>query len=417
MDIVTLTLLAIGLILFFGFFSEFTFKKTGIPDVLFLIVLGFVIGPHVFNFVTPASLANIAPVFTTFTLLFLLFDGAFNINLASLIKEFSSSFLLTIFNFVISSVVITIIMYLFHFPLSISLIAGFALGGVSSAFVIPVLKQMNVKPKIFSLLSLESALTDVFCIVFALTVIEFIRIGGGFGFQKTLSQLVALFAVGAVVGIVAGIIWTILVIKVFKEHNYMITIAYIIIIYVLAQFLQGNGAIATLFFGLVLNNSKQLTSIFSGITSNVSEKKLKKKNIIKGDLGKSVTTRSEEFFYHQVSFLLKTFFFVYVGVLIDLTDLRALLIGVIITVVLLFTRRASWLLTKKDEPQDRKLVNSIFARGLAAAAIAQIALQQGVPFGDQLSKIVYVVITGTIISSSVMMFFVKRKLPKIKFVK
>ena len=192
----------------------------------------------------------------------------------------------------------------------------------------------------------------------------------------------------------------------------MINFAYIIIIYVLAQFLQGNGAIATLFFGLVLNNSKQLTSIFTGITKNVSKKELKKKNVVKGDLGTSVTTRSEEFFYHQVSFLLKTFFFVYVGLLIDLTDKRALLIGGIITVVLLFSRQASWILTKKEEKEDRMLVNSGFARGLAAAAIAQIALQEGIAFGDSLTKIVYVVITGTILLSSISIFFVKRKMPK-----
>ncbi len=410
MDLVTLILLAISLILFFGFFSEFTFRKIGIPDVLFLIILGFVMGPHVLDFVTPASLASIAPIFTTFTLLFLLFDGAFNINLTSLIKEFSSSFLLTVFNFFVSSVIITIIMYLFKFPLSVSLVTGFALGGVSSAFVIPVLKQMKIKPRIYSLLTLESALTDVFCIVFALTVLEFMRIGGNFGFQKTLSQLVSLFAVGAIVGIVAGIIWTILVIKVFKEHNYMITIAYIILIYVLAQFLQGNGAIATLFFGLMLNNSKQLTSITAGLVKRVPKRK--RKDIIKGGLGVAATTHSEEYFYHQVSFLLKTFFFVYIGVLIDLSDTRALLIGGIIAVVLLFARRASWVLTKKDAPGDRKLIDSIFARGLAAAAIAQIAVVQEIVFADTVAKIVYVVITGTIILSSLNVFVVKRSMPK-----
>ena len=50
-------------------------------------------------------------------------------------------------------------MYIFSF--SISILTGFALGGVSSAFVIPVLKGMGIKSKIYSLLTLESALTDV----------------------------------------------------------------------------------------------------------------------------------------------------------------------------------------------------------------------------------------------------------------
>jgi potassium/hydrogen antiporter len=412
MDIVTIILLGISLILFFGYLSEFTFRKLGIPDVLFLIILGVVIGPHGFGWVVPAQLATVAPIFTTFTLLFLLFDGAFNINLRSLLLEFSQSFILTIFNFVLSSITIMAIMLVFKFGFAASLFTGFALGGVSSAFVIPLLKQMNIKPKLYSLLTLESALTDVFCIVFALTVIEVVKLGG-FGLQKTFAQITSLFAVGAVVGIVAGIIWIYLVLRVIKEHNYMVTIAYVILVFVLAQFLKGNGAIATLFFGLMLNNSKQLSTITKEIVHNNSqilEKKKRKKKITKTKgPEQQVTTRSEQHFYHQISFFLKTFFFVYIGLLIDLSHGYALLIGGIISVAMLFVRRASWVLTRKEPKEDRGLVNSIFARGLAAAAIAQIALQEGINHAATINKIIYVVITGTIVLSSIMVFIDKYK--------
>src|SRR3989304_4201415 len=95
---VTLILLGLSLILLFGFLAEFIFKKLNIPDVLFLIVLGFALGPYGLAYVQPADVAAIAPVFTTFTLLFILFDGAFSISLSSLVKEFAPGFLLTIFN-------------------------------------------------------------------------------------------------------------------------------------------------------------------------------------------------------------------------------------------------------------------------------------------------------------------------------
>ena len=145
MDVVII-LLAASLILFFGLFSEFLFRKIGVPDVLLLLILGFVLGPTVLGYVQPESIAIFAPVFTTFTLLFLLFDGAFNINLTSLVREFSQSFILTLFNFVVSSLIVSIVMLVSGFSILISLLTGFLLGGVSSAFVIPVLKQMNIKP-------------------------------------------------------------------------------------------------------------------------------------------------------------------------------------------------------------------------------------------------------------------------------
>jgi len=415
MDVI-IVLLAVSLILFFGFFAEFVFRRFSIPDVLFLIILGFIIGPHVLGYITPDSLVRVAPVFTTFTLLFLLFDGAFSIHLSSLIREFSHSFVLTIFNFFISACVITLIMWLAGYQFLISLLTGFLLGGVSSSFVIPILKQVKIPEKLYSLLTLESALTDVFCIVFSLTVIEIFKLGS-FGFQQTFSQLVSLFAVAGMIGIAAGIVWIILILRVFKERNYMMTIAYLIIVYVLTELLQGNGAIAALFFGLMLKNSRQLSTIVGGITHHQLQAKNKSKNGPHKSgkfIGIAATTPSEEFFYHQVSFLLKTFFFVYVGVLINISDWKALLIGIIISVVLMFSRMASLLLTRKMEDDYKNLVNSIFARGLAAAAVAQLAIQAGIPNAPFIAEVAYVAITGTIILSSVRVFLVKVKLPKAK---
>lgn len=40
MDVVTTILLGFSLILVFGYLSEFIFKKTQVPDVLFLIIGG-----------------------------------------------------------------------------------------------------------------------------------------------------------------------------------------------------------------------------------------------------------------------------------------------------------------------------------------------------------------------------------------
>ena len=408
---VLIILSAISFILFFGFFAEFVFRKFDIADVLFLIILGFLLGPHVLNYVTPASLTTIAPVFTTFTLLFLLFDGAFNINLRSLVKEFSHSFTLTTFNFVLSSLSIAIVVWLLghwvgNFSVLTSLLIGFLLGGVSSSFAIPILKEMNVKGKIYSLLAIESALTDVFCIVFSITVLKIMELGQ-FGIRATITQLMQTFAVAALVGVLGGIIWIVLTIKVFKEqHNYMAVIAFLILLYVATELLHGNGAIATLCFGLILKNSKQLSSITKGI---VTTKKKDKKNALKGSLGVAATTHSEEFFYHQISFFLKTFFFVYIGILIDISDWRALVIGLILSVLIMFTRNASSLLTHRIQEEGQALVNAVFARGLAAAAIAQLALEAGIPGAALIVKISFVTITGTIILSSAKVFLVKHR--------
>ncbi len=55
-------------------------------------------------------------------------------------------------------------------------------------------------------------------------------------------------------------------------------------------------------------------------------------------------------------------------------------------------------------------MNSVFARGLAAAAIAQLALQAGLPHADFIMKVAFITITGTIVLSSVRLFFAKKGL-------
>jgi len=411
---VNTVLLAFSLIAIFGFLSEALFRRTNIPDVLFLIILGFLIGPNGFGYTSPEDLASVAPVFTTFTLLILIFDGAFNINLSSLIREFSSSHILTLYNFDISTIVVGETFYYIHqyhldgTTMMASMIIGFSLAGVSSSFVIPILSQIRVGGKLFSRLALESALTDVFCLVATLSVID-VYTTGIFGVQKTLTYLIELFAIAGFIGVLGGIIW--IVIRVFEEQNYIITIAYLILVYLATEYFGGNGPIAALFLGLILNNSKQLSSIKEGILSrSVAEKQ----KAIQGDLGVEVTSANEKRYYNLISFFLKALFFIYVGILLDITDQIALVIGSILSVLIMITRMGSMPLTKGMPKDQRQLVNAVFARGLAAAVLIQAVIQAGMPGAEYMARVVYVVIIGTIVLSSLRVFILRMNLAKTK---
>ncbi len=405
-------LLIVAIILIFGYLAEFMFKKFNIPDMLFLIVLGFILGP-VLKYITPEQVAPFAPFFTAFALLFLLFDGAFNIDLASFAKGLSSGLLVTITNYLISSTVISLILIIFspiieqytpiRFTIATAILTGFMLSGISSSFVIPVLRQMNIKGEIYSILTLESALTDVLSIVAALTTMEIIKLSS-FNSQIVASNIASLFAVAGFIGIIAGIIWIIIVTKVLRHNkSYMVTIAYLIIVYVITTLVGGNGAIAALFFGLVLKNSRQLTSIAGNIVHKKSEKKSEEK-----DYGVSVTSPVEQLFYSQIAFFLKTFFFVYIGVLISPTNLIAWIIGFVLAFSVMLSRMFSRIILKGFKEFEKKLATSIFAQGLASAAIAQLLIAQKIPGTEFIPPIVYTFITFTIILSSIKIFMLKR---------
>ncbi|MBI2676047.1 MAG: cation:proton antiporter [Candidatus Aenigmarchaeota archaeon] len=392
-------------IIIFGFLAEFLFRKYHIPDILLLVIMGFVLGPYVLKIVLPEQVVSFAPFFTTFALLFLIFDGAFNINLVSFANGLTRSLSLSLFNYIISFAAITGILLAFGFDIQTASLLGLILGGISSAFVIPVIKQVKITKDTYSILLFESAFTDVFSIVFSIAAMTIISLKI-FDLKEIASTIASLFAVAGFIGIIAGIAWIIIVTRILKQHkSYMLTIAYLLIVYTITEFLGGNGAIAALFLGLMLKNSRQLAELFAGIRKQeAADGNNKEKKIFI-----SVTSPEEEFFYSQISFFLKTFFFAYIGILFNPTDINSLLIGAAIAFSLLVARNASSLLTKSLPAFDRRMVNSIFARGLAAAVVAQLAIQYNIPQADMILRIVYTAIIFSIILSSARIFMVMNK--------
>jgi NhaP-type Na+/H+ or K+/H+ antiporter len=189
----------------------------------------------------------------------------------------------------------------------------------------------------------------------------------------------------------------------------MITIAYLILVYVITDYLSGNGTIATLFFGLVLSNSMAITKKLLALLTNIGLIKKSKSDKLSLKYEVNVITSTEKFFYSQISFLLKTFFFVYIGLLFDLSQIWLVLIGAVIAIAILFTRRLSKYMTKDLKLLDQELIAGIFSRGLAAAAITQVVIGQNIPNTQMLPGIVYSAIIFTIILSSASIFWIKRK--------
>src|SRR3989344_2027989 len=248
-------LLGIVAIITFGFFAEFVFKKTGIPDVLLLVLLGFLIGPGGMGLADPAQLAAVSPLFTTFALLCLVFDGALSIDLFSLSSGLMPGTVLSFFNYAASVAAVTLVLLLFDFPFIIALLIGCLVSDTSEAFALPILQKLKPRGIGSTIIALETALTDVFVIVFGVTVIELIKVAT-FSFQGIVNQIMSLFAVAAFVGIIGAALWIVLDRKLFKENkSYMAAIAFLILLHVLTEFAGGNGPLAAVVFAPVAQNS------------------------------------------------------------------------------------------------------------------------------------------------------------------
>jgi len=405
-------LFLVSLIVFLGYLAEWVFKKINVPDTLLLISVGFIIGPNVLNYIDPKALGAIAPLFTTFTLLFLMFDGSLYIDLRSFAKGIGSGISIGSINFFVSSAVITGIFYfLVNDPL-LALMLGFSLGGVSSAFIIPIIKQIKVDKKLYPVLTLESALTDVLSIVFALTMME-LKILNVIDFKSMLSQIVSKLLVAGMLGIMAGCLWIFLENKkiIEADRNYMMTVFYVVLLYFVTEYLGGNGAIAAMFFGIVIVNSKIMLSIAQKFKRPVNKVKDEDQEVESGRTT-CVVSQRERMFYQEISFFLKTLFFVYIGILLNVRNLTAVGIGLGTAVAVMLLRNISMLMTKSYKLSDRILINSLFGRGIAPAAILLMAMEKQLLMDQTIIDTVYFIITATIVLSSLRVFFYKRKVEK-----
>lgn len=384
----------IGVIIFLGFIGEYVFKKTNIPDIIWLIFFGIFIGT-VSDITTSPGFQDFAPVFTTFALIFILFEGSLKIKLIDLFRSTSKATLLTFISFIMALVVVTVVGKLLGLPLLDSMLVGAIIGGTSSAVVIPIAERINIKSETVLLLKLESSISDVLCILASLTILGIMVNPNSFSLSDPLHSLIGSFAIAILVGLLAGFLW-IPIIKYIQRHSksYLITIAFIMLLYSFVEYINASGAIACLAFGIVLGNSKQIYEIMR-----------------KPDTS-SALQKDQMFFYSQISFFVKTFFFVYLGMMIDFSDSAPFILAGIITLLLFVVRPfAVTPIAKHISIKDRAALEVLIPKGLAAAVLAQLPAQvlgSEAAIFDGLASMVMAVVLYTIVLSSLLVFLVEK---------
>lgn len=421
----------IAAIVFIGFFAEIIFKKYNIPDVLLLIFVGIIIGSYL-KWANQSTFGNSTELFTTFALIFLLFQGALSIDFKTLLKSLSSTVKLTILSFLFTVVIVFLIANVFlGYDFMISILMGMILAGTSSAVVIPLVSNVEIKEKHGLVLTLESAISDVLCIIGTVTVLEVINTGKVVA-SGIFHNVLASFSLALIVGTIIGIGWVFLLHKLVSfSKSYMLTIAVVVGLYAFVEspFVQGSGAIAALAFGLVVGNSKMILSIRNGNGNSngdksEEEKDKKKKTKAKSKKAKASEERNKTYiravlstdaknFYSEISFFIKTFFFVYLGILIDFSNPQVFLYGALLTLGIFLIRPFAVKLAFRKEnliDVERAFLEILIPKGLAAAVLAGVAVQTGV-LGDSAGTFVNLILSVVLLSitlTSILVFVTQK---------
>lgn len=363
-DPVTLALILAGSIIVIGFLSNFIFERTGVPDMLSLIILGIIIGP-VTGLVNADSIMSLAPYLAALALVFILFDGGMAMNIYRVFSESPRAAILAVTGFVMSVAATTFFMrYIVipEAPLLYSVLFGTILGGSSSIVVVSLATRIKVSEKCSTILSLESAITDILCIVFSLIVIEIILKGASVDILTIGQSIASRFSIGVVLGIIFGFAWLSALKRIAKaSYAYMLTLAVVLLAYAFSEFLGGSGSLCSLLFGIMLGNEKEIYNMLrmERPLSDVVDFGLKR-------------------FESEVAFLLRTFFFVYIGLIVTIGSITTIIIGVILALILFLARFGAVAFASircNELKMERPIMSVMLTRGLAAAVLATLPLQ------------------------------------------
>jgi len=377
------TILLVGLMVFFAHFLSLQFQKTNIPDVLVLILVGIIIGP-VLGFVTPDDFGKIGSLIAAIALVVILFESGTSLEIGVLRNALATTGVLSIWCFVLTVLIVSVIgFYLLELPLLSATILGVTLGGTSSAVVIPMVNALRLSEKSATVLVLESAMTDVLCIIGVFALLQ-ASAQGGINPGRLVGSVMAALIFAAVIGVLGGIGWLLVLGKVRDFPNTISsTLAYVFIVYGLTELIGFSGAIAALALGITLTNFEKL-----GLHRiQKLDRKLEPLNEI--DL----------VFYREAVFLLKTYFFVYLGISIRFGAASLLIVAVLMTILiyimrLLLTRFA--LRGPGYQLRDTAITSMMIPKGLAAAVLASLPLQYGVIGGEVIRDTTYMVVLASI---------------------
>lgn len=393
MSDVSLALFLAAAIIVIGSLGSFLFRKTGIPDMIFLVILGILLGP-VSGVILLKDIEPLAPYLAVLTLIIILLDGGMNLNLRQTIKQSPRAIMLAVLGFVLSAITVA---FFTRLMLGLSwlegLLLGSILGGSSSIVVVSLATRMRVSEECSTTLVLESAITDVLCTVAALTLIGVIL--SSLPTKEALAQVLAQrFSTGAMLGLILGLVWIGTLSRMRNEpYRYMLTLAALFLGYLASESLGGSGALSVLTFGIVLGNEEAFSRLLRRSETPIC------------------VDESFRRLESEIAFVTKAFFFVYLGLIVSFPSIFFVAYGLMLSLLLLAAHYVAVNVATVRSPlrREKGLMSVVYARGLAAAVLAVLPQQYGLENYQIYVPMTLMVILSTALITTIGVFHFSRK--------
>jgi cell volume regulation protein A len=373
----------LGGLLVLAFGANRLSRWTRVPDVIVLLGSGILLGP-VLHWIDAAHFPQVIRGFGTLALILILFAAGLELDLRHAIKQFLGGTVLALLSYSLTLAGVTIFcMHVMKLQTMPSLLIASALACLSGSIILPVLDQLDLRQDLKTTLVIEASFGDG---LGALGVSVLLGIAAGGGATTTgilpvilariglapgsggsiLSGVFALFVfqflLAFAVALLAGFLWVRLLPRISdKQFWQVLTFAAVLILYSVTHALGGSDLFAVMVFGATLANLPDPANTQQEFGFEIL-----------APLGHSDQIHS---FHAELAFLVRSFFFVLLGAMIEFSGLRQQLLpslgilGVflIVRVVAVNLSRVAW---RGTSARERELAILLIPRGLITAVLA-----------------------------------------------
>lgn len=364
-------LILLGGLLVVAFLADEAFRWLRVPSVLVLMGCGLLLGP-VAHVLPAAEFTRVAPHFGALAFLLILFEGGLDLDFRTVLVRLAPGATLALLGFTAAFATATLVARVGGLPWGSAVVLGIVLAPISGAIVLPLSGQLGLRQEVRTLVVLEGALADVLGVLGLGLVVQLHTGGGLAGLVALGSLLAALFSV--VLAGLAGLLWPRLLRELGdRRYVHVLTFGVALVLWGVVELLGASGALVVLTFGLTLGNEGEILRSIGLDPAPVA------------DVASRVVA-AQHAFIAQLTFLVRAFFFVFLGVVVRFEALLPVhYLGA--TAVLLAFLAGRWLLVRILErrgsfafdTRERYIVWLLQPRGLVSAVLAIEAVYLGLP--------------------------------------
>ena len=362
----------LGGLLVLAFVANRLSRRTRVPDVIVLLGCGILLGP-VLHWINAARFPEVIRGVGTLALILILFAAGLELDLRRARKQFVSGTVLALLSYGLTLVAVYLFcMHALGMRRMPSLLVAGSLACISGSIVLPILDQLDLQYDLKTTLVIEASLGDG---LGALVVGVLLGLVGGGAASTTsggaiLGGMVALFVfrflLGFVIAIVAGFLWARLLPRISdKQFWQVLTFAAVLVVYSGTHAAGGSELFAVMVFGATLASLLGPQGFLQNFGFEIPS-----------------TDHSNQIqsFHTELAFLVRSFFFVLLGAMIQFQGLRKqILPSVGILIVFLVARliavSCSRVVWRGTSSRERELANMLIPRGLITAVLALESIQ------------------------------------------